>query len=116
MAMWTRGLRKARLRVDLSAEQGRRPLRDEWWRSLVPDLGAIQTPMLVCASFSDNNLHSRGSFRAFQQVGSSEKFAYTHRSGKWATFYSEAVRAAQLEFFDRYLRGVTTAAPPKLVV
>ena len=114
MAMWTRGMRKVRLRVDLSAEQGRRPLRDEWWRSLVPNLRAIQTPMLVCASFSDNNLHSRGSFRAFQQVGSPEKFAYTHRSGKWATFYSQAGRAAQLEFFDRYLRDVTTAAPPKI--
>jgi hypothetical protein len=71
-------------------------------------------PVLVCASFSDNNLHSRGSFRGFERVSSAEKFAYTHRGGKWATFYSPGARAAQFRFFDRYLRGHDTGAPPRV--
>ena len=62
-------------------------------------------PALICGSFSDNNLHSRGSFRGWERISSADRFLYTHRSGKWATFYSPPARAAQLKFFDRYLRG-----------
>lgn len=113
--LWTAGTRRvARLRVDIGAERRARPLRDEWWRSMVADLRRIEVPMLVCASFSDNNVHSRGSFRAFGQAGSRERFAYTHRGGKWATFYGDEARATQLAFFDRYLRGVAAAPMPPL--
>jgi predicted acyl esterase len=110
---WTTMTRRvARLGTDIGKEERARPLRDEWWESITPDLGAIEVPMLVCTSFSDNNLHSRGSFRAFERVSSTDRFAYTHRGGKWATFYSEPARAAQLAFFDRYLRGAGVATPP----
>lgn len=113
--VWTAGTRRvARLGVDFGRQDKARPLRDQWWRSLVADLPAITAPMLVCASFSDNNVHSRGSFRAFEQVGSSERFAYTHRSGKWSTFYSEQAKTAQLAFFERYLRGADVPAPPRV--
>ncbi len=113
--IWVAGTRRvARLRTDLGQQDRGRPLRDQWWQSLVADLPAITTPMLVCASFSDNNVHSRGSFRAFEQVGSTDKFAYTHRSGKWSTFYSEEAKAAQLAFFDRYLRGSDIPMPPRV--
>lgn len=113
--VWTTMTRRtARLATDLGAAQRAHPLRDEWWQSITPDLAAIKVPMLVCTSFSDNNLHSRGSFRAFEQVGSPEKFAYTHRGGKWATFYSEPARTAQLSFFDRYLREEDSPAPPRV--
>ena len=57
--------------------------------------------MLVCGSFSDNNLHSRGSMRAFTHGGSAHARLYTHRGGKWATFYSEAALAEQLEVLPR---------------
>ena len=113
--VWTAGTRRvARLSADIGRENKARPLRDQWWRSLVADLPAIHAPMLVCASFSDNNVHTRGSFRAFEQVGSPEKFAYTHRGGKWSTFYGTEAKAAQLAFFDRYLRGADVAPPPRV--
>ncbi|ORB73854.1 CocE/NonD family hydrolase, partial [Mycobacterium timonense] len=79
---------------DLQDMQDRHPLRDEFWRSLVPDLSAITVPMLVCGSFSDNNLHSRGSLRAFMHSSSTHARLYTHRGGKWATFYAEEALAA----------------------
>lgn len=111
--VWTTMTRRvARTSPDIGAEERARPLHDEWWESITPDLRAIELPMLVCASFSDNNLHSRGSFRAFEQVSSPDKFAFTHRAGKWATFYSEPARRAQLAFFDRYLRGRDVPRPP----
>jgi predicted acyl esterase len=113
--IWAAATRRtSRLDTDIAAEQRDRPLRDEWWQSRTPDLASIDVPMLVCTSFSDNDLHSRGSFRAFQQASSADRFAYTHRGGKWATFYGADARAAQLAFLDRYLRGADVPAPPRV--
>ncbi len=91
-------------------------LRDDFWRSLVPDLSAIKVPMLVCGSFSDNNLHTRGSIRAFTRGGSAHARLYTHRGGKWATFYSEAALAEQLKFFRGVLDGAADSRSVRLEV
>ncbi|WP_344802949.1 CocE/NonD family hydrolase [Microlunatus ginsengisoli] len=90
----------------------RRPLIDDWWRSRVPDLHRIEVPTLVCGSFSDNNLHSRGSIDGFEHIGSAERHLYTHRAGKWATFYSEEAKQTQLQFLDRHLTGRDTPMLP----
>ncbi|ORX18195.1 hydrolase [Mycobacterium szulgai] len=104
--MWSRILRRStRQTYDLEQMQDEHPLRDDFWRSVVPDLSAIKVPMLVCGSFSDNNLHSRGSIRAFTRSRSSHARLYTHRGGKWETFYSEAAQAEQLAFFRSVLDG-----------
>ena len=112
--MFGLALRGARLRYKLTAEQRRHPLRDDWWRGLVPALPEITVPALICGSFSDNNLHSRGSFRGWERIASADRFLYTHRGGKWLTFYSPEARVAQLAFFDRYLRGRDVPALPRI--
>jgi uncharacterized protein len=113
--MWSLGLRGVvRQGYRLSEQQRRHPLRDEWWRGLVPALQNITVPALICGSFSDNNLHSRGSFRGWERIASTDRFLYTHRGGKWATFYAAEARAAQLRFFDRYLRGHDVPPPPRV--
>ncbi len=112
--MWNLGLRRVRQRYRLTGQQHQHPLRDEWWRALVPALEEITVPALICGSFSDNNLHSRGSVRGWERISSTGRFLYTHRGGKWATFYSPQARAAQLRFFDRYLRGQDVPAPPRV--
>jgi predicted acyl esterase len=96
--------RVARLNTNVADERRKHPLRDAWWESITPDISRIRVPMLVCTSFSDTNLHSVGSMRAFQRVGSAERHAYAHRGPKWATFYGEEARNTQLAFFDRHLR------------
>ena len=96
--------RVAHLKTDLGKERRHHPLRDQWWETITPDLSKIRVPLLECTSFSDDNLHSVGSMRAFQQAGSAERHAYTHRGGKWAAFYGEDARRTQLAFFDRHLR------------
>jgi uncharacterized protein len=105
LKMWSNGLKAARLKYTLDEENVNRPLRDEWWRALAPELSNIEVPALICGSFSDNNLHSRGSLRGFEQISSPERHLYTHRGGKWATFYSESALGTQLAFLNRHLRG-----------
>ncbi len=101
-----------RVKTNLAQERPKHPLRDAFWEALTPDLAKIEAPMLVCTSFSDDNLHSLGSMRAFQQSKSTEKHAYTHRGAKWATFYSQQARETQLAFFERHLREQDVPALP----
>jgi predicted acyl esterase len=114
--MWARSLRGQRLDGDLRRSQLERPLHDDWWRSLVPDLGRIAAPMLVCGSFSDHCLHSAGSFRAFEQTGSAQRWLYTHRGGKWATYYSPDALGAQERFFDHFLKDADNGQPDQPAV
>jgi predicted acyl esterase len=114
-SIWAAGTRRvARLQPDLVTERRARPLRDQWWQSLVADLSAITVPTLLCTSFSDNNCHSRGSFRAFDAISSTDKYAYSHRGAKWGTFYGAHARRTQLNFFERYLRGSPAEPLPRL--
>jgi len=112
--LWSLGMRRVRKRYKVASQQRRHPLRDEWWRALAPALDRITVPALICGSFSDINLHTRGSFRGFERISSADRFLYTHRGGKWATFYAAEARAAQLRFLDRYLRGRDVPAPPRV--
>ena len=104
--LWSSGVKRGgRPSEDVREEQIGRPLRDEWWRARTPELERIEVPLLVCASFSDQQLHSRGSFRAFERVSSTHRWLYIHRGGKWAEYYSEEALAFQLRFFDHFLKG-----------
>ncbi|HET9691246.1 MAG TPA: CocE/NonD family hydrolase [Acidimicrobiales bacterium] len=98
--------RTARVAPDLRRVLVAHPERDRFYEDLTPDLAAITVPMLVCGSFSDHNLHARGSFEAFRRAGSTEKWLYTHRSGKWSQYYGADATETRAAFFDHYLRGV----------
>lgn len=107
-AMWARAARSGsgdNFPLDLYAEQGARPLRDDFWDARVPDVSRIEVPALVCGSFSDHNLHSGGSIEAFRRIGSKDKWLYTHGGGKWGTYYSTEALAFQARFFDCFLKG-----------
>jgi uncharacterized protein len=105
--IWSKGTaRFARLRDDFRREIRQRPERDDWYRSKTPDIDRIQVPMLVCASFSDHSLHSRGSFELFRRAASTRKWLYAHRGGKWSTYYSARATAVRIAFFDRFLKEV----------
>ncbi len=114
LKVWSRNLGSVRLTYSLGDENAKRPLRDDWWQALVPDLPKIEVPALICGSFSDNNLHSRGSVRAFEQISSPERHLYTHRGGKWTTFYSQSALDTQLAFLDRHLRDGRGTPQPRV--
>ena len=96
--------RAARIDGDLRRELRSRPIRDAWYESLTPRLEDITVPALVCGSFSDHNLHTRGSFEAFRRISSPNKWLYTHRDGKWSHYYSDEAKQTQAQFFDWALK------------
>ncbi|MEM1415533.1 MAG: CocE/NonD family hydrolase [Myxococcota bacterium] len=69
-------------------------------------LERVTVPALVCATWSDHGLHSRGSFEAFKRIASTEKWLFTHGRQKWAVFYSDEAFELQRRFLDRFLKGV----------
>ena len=115
--MWALGMKRvAKVGYDLLGTQRSHPLRDEYWQALAPDLTKIEVPMLICGSFSDHNLHTRGAFRAFQQARASHARLFTHRGGKWTTFYAPEVQAEQLAFFRDALDGKDNGQSVRLEV
>jgi predicted acyl esterase len=100
--------RRSHGRVDLRGQVRDRPSFDEWYAARNRDIEAIEVPALVCGSFSDHNLHTRGSFEGFRRIGSAQKWLYTHRGPKWAVYYSPAGLDAQAQFFDHFLKGEDT--------
>jgi uncharacterized protein len=105
---WFGKLAKDRVKLNLRDEQFRHPVHDGFWESVTPRLQDIRVPALICGSFSDHNLHSRGAFEAFARIGSKHKWLYTHRTGKWEAFYSPDGLAWQSRFFDHFLQGKDT--------
>jgi predicted acyl esterase len=106
MRIWAAELkRERRSPVTLRKEVGRRELWDRWWADRCRDLEAIEVPALVCGSFSDHCLHSRGSFEGFRRISSTQKWLYTHRGPKWSAFYAPEAVAFQQRFFDHFLKG-----------
>ncbi len=71
-----------------------------------PRLELITVPALICASWSDKGLHTRGSFEVYRMISSGDKWLYTHGGKKWERFYSEDGLAYQKKFFDYYLKGM----------
>jgi len=80
------------------------PFYDDYWKGKVADTRNIELPMLICASFSDQGLHTRPSFRIFQKARSENKWVYTHRSLKWDAYYSREVQELTKSFFDCFLK------------
>ena len=69
-------------------------------------LNTIKVPALVCATWSDQGLHSRGSFEGYKQISSENKWLFTHGRSKWATYYSDEALKFQQDFFDYFLKGI----------
>jgi uncharacterized protein len=66
----------------------------------------IVVPALICGSWSDQGLHSKGCFDAYQRIASKDKWLYTHGRGKWVVYYSDDALAYQKRFCDYFLKGI----------
>lgn len=81
------------------------PFYDDYWVNKTARLEEITVPLLVCGSFSDHELHTMGSFRVFEKARSERKWVYTHRTGKWTSYYAPDVQALTKDFMDHFLKG-----------
>ena len=73
------------------------------------DTSRISVPALVCASFSDQELHTWDTFDAFTRIKSEHKWLFNHRRQKWGAFYGADELALQKRFLDRFLKNDATA-------
>lgn len=98
--------RKYGIKENLLVSTGEHPLIDGYWTNRNPDLSKINVPALVCASWSDQGLHTRGSLIGYKTIASTYKWLYTHGRKKWETYYSKEALDIQTRFFDHFLKGL----------
>ncbi len=89
---------------------GQRPMLMKWLQdNLMPQSGIaleeISVPALICASWSDHGMHTRGSFEGFKRISSDQKWIFNHGRAKWAVYYSDEALEMQTAFFDHFLKG-----------
>jgi predicted acyl esterase len=109
--LWNMRLKRGRNRrfpmpENLLAERDAHPLDDHYWAAKRPALENIEVPALICASWSDHGLHTRGSIEAFERISSRQKWLFTHGRKKWETFYSEEALGWQKRFLDHFLKDM----------
>jgi uncharacterized protein len=105
LRLWSTMMKRMhRSPVDILGDARRHPEYDAFWAGHARDIERIEVPALVGASFSDHNLHSRGTFEGWRRIGSTEKWLHTHRGPKWSTFYAPEVSDRQARFFARFLQ------------
>ncbi len=82
------------------------PFDGDFYDSVSPtDLGSIDVPAYIVASWPDHGLHTRGTMRGYEQIGSEDKWMEIHGRKKWEWYYSDAAVARQEQFFDHFLHG-----------
>jgi len=90
---------------DLRRETRERPLFDAYWESKRAKLEKIKVPAFICASWTDQALHTRGTLEGYRKISSKEKWLYVHGRKKWAHYYAASSVEMQRAFFDHFLLG-----------
>ena len=67
------------------------------------DFQSIEIPLLTCASWSAQGLHSRGAMNGFVRSASQHKHLYTHGRHEWTVSNSIESLEHQRLFYERYL-------------
>ncbi|WKA60219.1 CocE/NonD family hydrolase [Planococcus shenhongbingii] len=91
---------------NLMKAQKDHPLLDEYWEERQVNLSDIRVPMFVCASWSTQGLHCRGTFEGFKQASSENKWLLVHGRKEWETYYLRESLEQQKEFFDYFLKSI----------
>lgn len=94
---------KGAQREDWLAEMAAYPFADHpVWRDKSADAARITVPAYVVASYS-NTLHTMGTFRAWRNLGSKEKWLRIHDRQEWPDYYDPENIEQLRRFFDYYL-------------
>lgn len=93
---------------DLATETTEHPFFDDFWASKAPDLSRVNVPAYVVASWSDQGLHTRGTFEGFKRISSRHKWLEAHGGKKWGYYYSPQGLWRQQVFFDYFLKEEPT--------
>ena len=92
-------------REDVAEESRQYPFRNHpLWDDKAARVENIEVPVFVVASYS-NVLHTDGTFRAWRQLGSKEKWLRIHDNLEWQDYYEPKYVEERLRFFDHYMKG-----------
>jgi len=94
---------------DLLTEVKEHPFFDAFWASKAADFSTINVPAYVVASWTDQGLHTRGTLEGFKKIASTDKWLEVHGRKKWAYFYEPENVRRQQEFFDSFLKSISTS-------
>ena len=94
----------ARKRTDPGEDLYKHYLEDEYYLGRTADLSKIAVPILSCANWGGQGLHSRGNFEGFMRAASNEKWLEVHGLEHWTEFYTSYGLSLQKRFFARYLK------------
>ena len=103
---------------DLETETKEHPFIDAFWHSKSADFSKIKVPAFVVASWTDQGLHTRGTFEGFKKISSKQKWLLAHGQKKWAHYYVPENMRRLHAFFDYTLKGMENAVKnwPKVTV
>ncbi|WP_089877369.1 MULTISPECIES: CocE/NonD family hydrolase [unclassified Leifsonia] len=80
------------------------PHEGAYWADKRPELESIEVPAYVVASWT-NSLHTRSTLRAYERLGSEQKWLRIHNTHEWVDIADPDRLADLRRFFDRYLKG-----------
>jgi putative CocE/NonD family hydrolase len=98
----------ARNRADVAGEALKRRLIDDYYRARLPDLAAIDVPLLSAANWGGQGLHPRGNFEGYLAASSKQKWLEVHGDTHFSHFYSNYGADLQRRFFGHFLKGEDT--------
>lgn len=88
---------------DLAAMIGKYPLYNSYWAGKTVDFKTIEVPTYVVASWT-NLVHTGGTFRAWENIASEEKWLRVHNTHEWNDYYNPDNVEDLRRFFDHYLK------------
>ncbi|KAL2208044.1 alpha/beta-hydrolase [Sarocladium strictum] len=90
-------------REDLSGMVEKFPMINEYWEDKRARMDLIKVPSYIIASYS-TGLHCAGSFRAFEEIGTNEKWLSVHATQEWYDLYTKERTDDVQCFFDRFMK------------
>ena len=91
---------------ELAVGQKEHPFLDLYWQARHGNLADIEVPLYVCASWSTQGLHNRGTIEGYRQASSQHKWIEIHGRKEWETYFSREALERQLRFCDHFLKDI----------
>lgn len=104
------------MREDNALEAEHTPLMAPLWHDKSARFDKITVPTYLVASYS-NTLHTAGTFRAWRNIASKQKWLRIHNIQEWPDYYDAGNLERLLNFFDHFLKGADNGwdnTPPVL--
>lgn len=103
MTSWSRTLVE-----DMEVAIRTHPLYDEFWQRRVADLSKFTVPALVVSSWANQGIHTRGTFEAWENIASKQKWLDANGRKEWEYFYAAESVARQRAFLDHFMHDKQT--------